>query len=666
MAGLTLFVFTSLGLSSGHAQGLSYEMDLLLDPGTHRIRGVETIRFTNSTSKATDEVWLHLYLNAFSSSRTTFMRELGDDTLRGLIRPEMSWGWIRIDRVATTAGDDLTAGLEYVQPDDENPHDSTVARLVLPAPLEPAASVELVIVFESQLPRVIARTGFSGDFHMVGQFYPKVGVLTENGWNCHQFHAASEFFANFASYRVKISVPNGWVAGATGYEVERQTDGENDRLVFRADRVHDFAWTTAPADMMTVVEAEFDPAHHVPTGWLETAGSRLGLTAGDLQLPPVQLRLMIPLQQRGLVDRMIRATRLAIAWMGLWYGPYPYPQLTVVSPPPTAEEAWGMEYPTFITTGASRMLTLPVFRRLPWVEMITVHEFGHQYFYGLVASNEFEEAWLDEGMTSYAELSFLDALGREGLTPDLWAVNPWTLERLVLAGSPVPVQPARHAWEYRTLGDYSLASYTRTALVMKTLEGLLGADTLARALREYASRYRFAHPTGQDFETTISEVAGRDLDWFFSQTLRGDASADWAVVEVRQSAKRAARGFEPTADGWTQIEAEPLADDAPWNVEIDLVRRGDLIGPVEVELVFADGRRERRTWQDDARWVTWQLETAEALRRVTVDPDADWILETRRADNYWVDDVAVDETEANLWWVARVVHLLQLLPLPWS
>jgi hypothetical protein len=189
---------------------------------------------------------------------------------------------------------------------------------------------------------------------------------------------------------------------------------------------------------------------------------------------------------------------------------------------------------------------------------------------------------------------------------------------------------------------------------------------MAQALREYVRRFRFDHPTGEDFEATVAEVAGDDLAWFFDQTVRDDAVADWGVVEVRQSARRAAAGLALTEGGWTPLDEPPPADDRPWLVEVDLVRRGDLVGPVEVELVFADGRRERRIWRSDARWETWRLDSPEALHRVTVDPDGVWALETRRADNYWVRDQVPDRADRRLWWLPRMIDLLRLLPMPWS
>jgi len=311
------------------------------------------------------------------------------------------------------------------------------------------------------------------------------------------------------------------------------------------------AWTAAPAELMEVAEAEFDPARDVPARWLEEAEHDLGMSAAELELPPVHLRLLIPKAQRGLATRTLRAARLGLAWYGLHYGPYPYPQLTIVSPPVTAKEAGGMEYPTFITTGTSRVALYPPAKWMPGLEIVTVHEFGHQYFYGMLASNEFEEAWLDEGFNSYAEAACMAAIVRDRLAPQIHGYHPWLGDRMVLLYRRFPLKLDRFAWRFRNRMDYFMASYQKTAVALETLEGLAGRDTFARAMRAYADRFRFRHPGGDDFFRTFNEVAGTDYGWFFRQAFRGDATADWRVLAARQKKVKPAEGSGGrAAPGW--------------------------------------------------------------------------------------------------------------------
>ena len=664
---------------------VEYEIEVELDPETHKLYGSERLRWVNNAEVATDELWFHLYLNAFANDQTTFLRGVGRGTLRGNSEVERQWGWTRIRSLRLADGQDLLGSLTFERPDDGNEHDHTVARLALDYPVEPGASVELLLEFEAQLPRVIARTGWAGQFHLVGQWFPKLGVYEpagrggriEAGWNCHQFHPATEFYADFGRYRVQVTVPEDYVVAASGVQLEQRevAEGVSRKRVhtFTADRVHDFAWCAAPESLMAEIEADFDPGRDVPAGWLSQAQKTLGMSAAELELPPVHLRLLVPRSQLGLGDRMVRGARLAIAWYGLYYGPFPHPQLTVVSPPPGAEEAAGMEYPTFITSGGSRLLEYPPFSWLSVNETVTVHEFGHQYFQGLLASNEFEQAWLDEGFTSYSETSCMAAIAEHGLVPEIKISNPWASKRLQWARRQTPLQIDQRAWRFRTRDDYGLASYTKTALTLKTLEGLLGPEVFARALRSYADEWRFRHPTGEDFFAAMNAAAGEDLGWFFDQAIRGDATVDWGIARVRQRAVAPIAGAEWREGEWVDVEEDDIeaeeetsGDDTTWRIRLDVVRRGEFVGPVEILLVYADGSEQRRVWDGRDRWTRYEFEALERLTSVAVDPDGVWALEGRRADNYWRDEPDPDEAAKKTWWAAAAIKFLTLTATPWS
>lgn len=655
-------VFGMASVGSAADEVASYRIEVALDPASHRLTAVQFVEWTNTTTIATDELYLHLYLNAFAGPETTFMRELRSSPWAGVPPPDGGWGWTRISRLTLPDGSDLLPGLEFARPDDGNPGDFTVARVPLPREVLPGARVRLQIAFEAQLPQVVSRTGHVGDFHLVGQWFPKLGVFEgEDGWNCHQFHAGSEFFADFGSYRVAVTVPERWLVGATGVEIGRETAADGRQtLIYRAERVHDFAWCAAPPDLMQIVEAEFEPGRDVPMPWLEKARARLGLSAAELELPPMSLRLMIPRTHEALAPRMLRAARLAVAWFGLHFGAWPYPQLTVVSPPPGAEAAGGMEYPTFITTGADRLDAFWPFAWSSDIESLTVHEFGHQYFYGLLASNEFEEAWLDEGLTSWAETACMSDIVADRLAPDIHPYSYWGAERFAFARSLLPLTPARRSWEFRSADSYYLASYTKTALALETVEGLIGAAAFARGLRAYVERHAFAHPTGSDLVAALGEAAGRDLAPFFAQAIWGDEIADWGVSAVRHRGRREPQGLLWDGSEWRPAAGAASAAGAgpgggPWLVEVELVRRGDFLGPVVVELGWDGGSTERRVWEASERWVRWLIDSDRRLEQVIVDPDGVWALETRRADNYWRERPAGPDHP--LWWLREALAL---------
>ncbi len=226
----------------------SYQITCRLDAEKKVVEGTEVLTWKNTTSRATATLRFHLYLNAFRNSLSTFWRESKGAHRDGKL-PD-SWGSIEISRMTGSDGADLLPSLRFIAPDDRNPDDRTVAEVALPRPVAPGETISIAMDFASQLPRVSARTGYKGDFFMVVQWFPKIGVLEEKGWNCHQFHASSEFFSDFGNYDVSIDVPARYKGkvGATGQRVdERETSAGRVLDRFQQKGVHDFAWTADPS-----------------------------------------------------------------------------------------------------------------------------------------------------------------------------------------------------------------------------------------------------------------------------------------------------------------------------------------------------------------------------------------------------------------------------------
>ena len=279
--------------------------------------------------------------------------------------------------------------------------------------------------FSARLPTPIARNGAVDGFVFAGQFFPKLGVYEgADGWSCHQYHATSEFYADFGSYELNVAAPPGWLVVASGVPTAEPEVAGTGLWSFRAEHVHDVAFAAALESRWELVDTWFGP-EHVPEVWRQRAVDRLGVSSADLALPSTAIRLLIPCQYSVLVPRLESATRRALAWLGLYFGPYPYPQLTVVAPPLNATEVGGMEYPTLVTTRATRLQATPPLSWSCALEAVTVHEVAHQYFYGVVASNETEHPWLDEGLTSFVEGRCLQDLTADGLLRCPLMLDPW-------------------------------------------------------------------------------------------------------------------------------------------------------------------------------------------------------------------------------------------------
>jgi hypothetical protein len=485
----------------------SYAIEVTLDPASKQLHGRQIVEWRNIQSEATDELWFHLYWNAWRNNRSSWLLE---DRLRRRsaledVRDE-DWGYIEVDGVRVLPGDsepavDLTDRLSFASPDDGNPDDRTVAVLTLPDAVAPGQTIRLELSWRARIPRFFARTGYRGDYFFIAQWFPKLGVFESQGWSCHQFHASTEFYSDYGVYDVRIEAPAGFVVGATGREIERleNADGTVTHHYYQAD-VHDFAWTASPNYL--VREARFDHPG----------------------LPPVELRLLIQPEYAGFTERYFASARTALELFGSWYGPYPYGHMTIVDPAYGAD-AGGMEYPTLITGG--KRLFSPFGADQP--ESVTIHEAGHQFWYGIVGNDEFEHAWLDEGLDTFSTLRALrvtygDRLfvrrylppldGGGGMLPLLLpdVRIPRLLERVSrYRRSARAEDPYRPSFLYHP-GAAGDISYNKTAVWLGTLERHLGWE--------------------EDFFAVANEVAGQDLGWFFDQVFRDSVGFDYAVDSV--------------------------------------------------------------------------------------------------------------------------------------
>ena len=657
------------------------------------IRGRERLRWHNTSGTAVPDLRFHLYLNAFANDRSTFMLESGGQ-LRSDEFDQDRWGYEEVHSMTLPGGADLKAVEEFIAPDDGNPHDRTVARYPLPEPVPPGGWIEVAIEFESRLPDIFARTGIHGDFVLAGQWYPKIAVWEdagvrgrpEPGWNAHQFHAHSEFYADFGDYDVTLTLPGRYRGkiGATGRQVEASAPlaGAGDAagggeaaagtvtVRFVQDGVHDFAWTADPA--FEVLRERFLPERDVPAAERERWAGILGVPERELELTPVEITLFLRPENRGLARRYLDSAKTAISGYGLRLGAYPYPTLTLVDPAWGGFGAGGMEYPTFITLAGHPLLAVPPFRGLRMPELVTVHEFGHQYFQGMIASNEFEEAWLDEGINSYYEMAVMEDDGTPVVElPAMMSATPFEFQRMSIAGGDFGDPLAAPAWRYRTGGSYAQSSYPRPAVTLRHLEGLLGPETFHRAMRSFFQRWQFGHPSTADFETSISAAAGADLDWFFRQALHSTRHLDYAVRRLRVQRIREPAGFfwrdgeRVELEGEDEFGRESDGDgDRRWRSFAEVYRHGEFIHPVTVEFRFDDGTTLRREWSGEKRWARWTFRGPAKLVSAEVDPDGVLALDVDRLNNGKTREpdrapalaIATDV----LYWLASLFHAAAL------
>src|SRR5580658_5856583 len=566
---------TTLAINSDQPMSqriVHYEIDANYDVATHTVDATEVLTYHNLTGQALDHFPFHLYQNAFQP-KATFVREaklVGSRDTAYAKWEDKDYGSEDIKSLEVVGQGELTSQLQYIQPDDGNKDDKTVVDLHVPRAIAPGAFVQFKIAFQTKFPETQARSGWKRDFVLGGQWFPKVGVFWHGAWNCHQYHNTTEFFADFGVFDVKLTVPQTEVVGASGVLVSDAANSDGTKTyTYHGDDIHDFAWTASPR-----YKVKDD-----------------GVFQG--QMGPVKLRILMQPAHWSQAERHEKILMETLERFEKWYGPYPYKMLTLVDPEPDSA-AGGMEYPTFITGDSSWFM--PKGLLLP--EIVVEHEFGHQYWYGMVATNEFEDAWMDEGINSYTEVKVLDSIfGKDTSIMNLAGATVGEREeqRLSYASAADLDAIAQKAYEYYGSNSYGGITYGKTASVLLTLEGIIGEDTMAKAMHTYFMKYRFTHPTKEDFLKTIEEVSGKDLKWYFAQAIYGSPVMDYKVLRLESYP---VNWYEKKGNAFEKEDKNTVYRSYVW-----LQRKEDFVMPVEVEIKFDNGETLREHWDGVSRWT---------------------------------------------------------------
>lgn len=563
---------------------VEYHIDTTLNEQEGTLSGSQTLTWTHPGKKTINEIYLHLYPNAFASENSTFMKESGGK-LRNDSMPKDGWGSMEITELRTTDGISLLHRIQYVQPDDGNAEDRTLAKVRLPVSVQGGESLTLRLKFTVKLPKIFARMGAADNFIMAGQWFPKISVYEPagtrgrdtEGWNLHQYHGNSEFYSDFGIYSVKINVPEHYTVAATGFQTKKATLKDGRKTVqFYADDVHDFAWSASP-DFIYAEEP------------FSSAG-----------VPGVRVKLYLDPAHEDLKERYFYAAKVALANFSEWYGRYPYSTLSIVVPPASGNGAGGMEYPTLVTAFGARSDSPDVDE----LERTVIHEIAHQFFYGMIASNEFEEAWLDEAFASYAEDKLMEK--EFGVAPNL------PIQSTLISAPQSLTQPA---WAYGSSDGYTRNVYYRGKLILLDIERQVGSKTMKRILNTYSYKYRFKHPATADFQRIVEQVTGRSWKTYFNQYVFDDKMADFSVDSIRIATIQQENG-------------------ALYESAVTFSRKGATHPKVPLLFSFTDGHTVRKEWNGEDHRLELKLQYKAPLDWVQIDPDYTVVVENKRINNY--------------------------------
>ncbi len=572
-----------------------YKFDVEFSDVNKEIFVKENIIWRNKTNYSTNEIYLHLYPNAYKSNNTHFAKGYNINF------PEAQTEI----KILKSLVNGLQSEFEFVYPEISNPNDSTVAKFVLTNPVNPGDSVQIYFEYSLKIPESVKRFGYARgrNFFFVSQWFPKVGVFEKGEWICSPYYAYLNFYSNFGNYSATIKVPDGYKVISTGVEVNKSINDKITTYTIVQDGVHDFVWL-ATDDI------------------LHRSGFDKRKDGTD-----ILIHAYVQPESEKYFYRYIDAVKNCIEFYEQNLGTYPYQTITLVDVPKTCN-AGGMEYPTLFTVSAD--LFSP--QSTGWPEYLVAHEFSHQYFQGILANNEVYDAWLDEGFASYFATKIMYKYYPDLLTffkfasyIPVYGMEFFSYKEIpiiyTLVEVPLPEATQSLVSYYRnmTIGAitdtsykqpsrlaYAVNSYSKPELVLHTLERYIGYNNMMKIMKGYFSKFKFAHPTGADFFNAVRENVKEDMNWFFDEFFNSTKIFDYKVTSVTQ--------VSPT-------EYEVLAE-----------RLRDGIFKCDVYL-YTDKETLKQNWDGIERWKIFKFKTENEVIAAAVDPLRKNLLDINFANN---------------------------------
>jgi len=488
-------------------QQTDYTIDVALNDKEKTLDGFETIVYTNNSPDTLRFIWFHIWPNAYKNDRTAFSDQLlengntafyfSDKEQRGYIN--------RLDFKV----DGNSAKTE------DHPQHIDIIKVLLPKPLAPKAKVTITTPFHVKLPFNFSRGGYDGESFQVTQWYPKPAVYDQQGWHPMPYLDQGEFYSEFGKFEVRITLPKDYVVAATG---ELQNRDEKEWLKTRTNYTapqepkkpkgpvqrKPIKAIQKPEAPVLVVTQETKTLHFIQSNvhdfaWF--ANKHFIVNSDTLQLEnsrTISVSSYYTSAEKNSWQNSVQMAKDALRFYSSEVGEYPYNVATVVQGPTSF--GGGMEYPTItVIAPASSAQSL---------DETIAHELGHNWFYGILASNERQYPWMDEGMnTFYTEKYTERKYGKQTREEELFFQSKAANKK---------DQPINTASEELSALNYALSAYHKTSEWMKLLEQRLGEETFRKMMQEYYSKWRFAHPQPEDFKQIVATRFNNDTTEIFS------------------------------------------------------------------------------------------------------------------------------------------------------
>ena len=496
----TLFLFLSfqsfLISQSYFQQQVDYNMDVSLDTATHVYTGQAEISYTNNSSDELNEIYFHVWANSYSSTQSAF----GKQQLR------MNQKKFQFHKDEDGGGyQDLSFNVENIDLEfiyhEDNPD---IVLVQLNEAVKPGETIVINTNFSVKVPIFFSRMGRQEGYYQVTQWFPKPAVYDIEGWHQMPYLDMGEFFSEFGKYNVNITVPSNYQVASTGNLTSVNENEATSTFSYEAENVHDFAWC----------------AYHD----FKIQKDKVELPTGEI----IDL-YVYEFDDYDTWENAMEYLKNAILFYSKEVGAYPYLQATVVQSP--GGTGGGMEYPMLTTIDTRNSAQA--------VDHVIAHEVGHNWFYGILASNERVNAWMDEGINSFYDHKYNDVFYKDGSHDD-------KLPKFLQGDSENTVTETATIWQCKrgrnqacsthcsklNTINYGLSAYEYPAMSLKYLEAYLGEELMSECTHAYYDQWKFKHPRPEDVEQVFEQTSGKDLDWFFKEIITSDGFMDHALTDL--------------------------------------------------------------------------------------------------------------------------------------
>lgn len=517
-------------------QDVAYTIHVKLDDEKHFLYGDEKLIYKNNSPDALPFIWMHIWPNAYKNNQTALGKQLTENG-------ELKFHYAKDEDRGYIDSLNFTVDGQPVKT-EAHPQHIDIIKIVLNQPLQPGGEITIATPFRVKIPSgEFSRLGHIKQQYQITQWYPKPAVYDRNGWNEIPYLDQGEFYSEFGKFDVFISVPKNYVVGATGdlTDCPEEVKWLDEKAAATAKKDYDYSDVEFPASSPEFKTLHYHQERVHDFAWF--CDKRYNVLKGDVNMPhskrKVTTWVMFTNDHARLWKNSIPYVNDALNYYSLWNGDYPYNHCTAVDGALSA--GGGMEYPNItVIGGVNSAATL---------ETVIMHEVGHNWFYGILGSNERANGWLDEGINSANELRYHETKypnwslvgGQSG--PNGLA-NLAGLEKLKqkaqyyllfnISARQHTDQPCQfHSADF-TSTNYGTIMYSKTAVVFDYLRGYLGDTLYDKAMSTYFERWKFKHPQPEDLFSTLEEVTGRNLDWL-RQLINTTDHLDYKIVSAKRN-----------------------------------------------------------------------------------------------------------------------------------